>query len=59
MVNFEYSEINAFVLLNGQFYIRNLMLNTNIQITPIKSSSVLGTLFHLIDDQLVNTLLNY
>ena len=43
------SEINVFVLPNGQFYIRNLMLNTNIHIILIKSPSVLSTMFHLID----------
>ena len=49
MVNFECSEINVFVLPNGQFSLRNLMLNRNIQIILIKCSSVLRTLFHLID----------
>ena len=54
----EYSEINftgsginviVFRLGNGQFYIRNFIMNKNIQVIFIKSSSVLSTLFHLID----------
>ena len=49
LLNFECSEINVVVLPNRQFYIRNLMLNTIIQIVLIKSSSILSTLFHLID----------
>ena len=49
VINFEWSEINVFLLANGQFYIRNLMLNTNIQIILIKLSSVLSKLIHLID----------
>ena len=36
-------------LKNCQFYIRNFMLHTNIQIIFIKSLSVLSTLFRLID----------
>ena len=37
------------LLRNGQFYIRNFMLNKNIQIILKKSSSVLSTLFLWID----------
>ena len=44
-------------LRNGQFYIRNFMLNMNIQIIIKKYSSVLGTLFHLEDIDL-RSLLN-
>ena len=37
------------LLRNGQFYIRNFMLNKNIQIILKKSSSVLSTLLLWID----------
>ena len=49
MINFECSRIYVLVLPNGQLYIRKLLVNTNICIILIKSLSVLGTLFHLID----------
>ena len=51
MISFECSKINVIVLPHKKWSTlhRKFMLNANIQIALKKSSSVLSTLFHLID----------